>query len=245
MQHEHNFRRRAAAYGVHFFTASGIIPSALAIREIASPQCDPRVVFLWLLLATLIDAFDGPLARKYHVKRFAPNIDGRTIDDLIDYLTFAFIPLLLIWRMEWLPSGTGWTVMLAMASSLLGFAHVHAKDEERGFFRGFPSYWNAFALYAGVFSSLYSPWLTAITMWVLTVLTVLPVWVIYPNLAPRPWRIWILGGAALWTLTMIAILWQYPRPRTELLIISLAYPAFYIYASWQCRRSGPTPSKNG
>ncbi|QDS95007.1 Phosphatidylcholine synthase [Roseimaritima multifibrata] len=227
--------KRIAAYAVHCLTVSGIVPAALAVMEIASPTCDPRTVFLWLLLATVIDAVDGPLARRFHVKHFAPNIDGRTIDDLLDYLTFAFIPLLLIWRMEWLPSGFGWTVMFAMGASLFGFSHKEAKDEANGFFRGFPSYWNAFALYAGVFTAMASPWLTAIAMWGLTVLTVAPVWMIYPNLAPRKWKPSIMIGAILWAVTMLAILWDYPHPLVWLLAMSLAYPLFYAILSWQLR----------
>ena len=225
-------KERIAAYSVHALTALGIVPAALATMEVASVTCDARVVFLWLLLSTLIDAVDGPLARRCHVKKFAASIDGRTIDDLLDYLTFAFIPLLLIWRMEWLPSGLGWTVMLAMAASLFGFAHTKAKDEASGFFRGFPSYWNAFALYAGVFSTIVSPWLTALTLWTLTVLTVAPVWVIYPNLAPKKWRSAVLVGALLWTVAMLAMLWTFPRPPIALVLLSLVYPAFYAVLSW-------------
>ncbi|NNE01068.1 MAG: phosphatidylcholine synthase [Pirellulaceae bacterium] len=226
---------RISAYAVHCLTASGIVPAAMAVMEIASPNCDPRLVFIWLLLSTLIDAIDGPLARRFHVKRFAASIDGRTIDDLLDYLTFAFIPLLLIWRMEWLPLGTNWTVMLAMAASLFGFAHVSAKNESDGFFRGFPSYWNAFALYAGVFSATVDPWLSAVTLWMLTALTVAPVWVIYPNLAPRRWRPSILYGAGAWTASLLALLWWFPQPPGGLIALSLVYPAYYVALSWYLR----------
>lgn len=231
------FRKRAAAYAVHGLTASGIVPAAFAVMEVASPSCDPRVVFLWLLLTTLIDAIDGPLARRFHVKHYAANIDGRTIDDLLDYLTFAFIPLLLIWRMAWLPSGLGWTVVFAMGASLFGFAHIKAKDEVNGLFRGFPSYWNAFALYAGIFSVMIDPWLTAIALWILTVLTVAPVWVIYPNLAPQKWRSSVMIGAGLWTIVILAMLWYFPRPPIWLLVVSLVYPVFYVVLSWHCNGS--------
>lgn len=228
-------RHRIAAYAVHVLTASGIAPAALAVMEIVSPGCDPRVVFLWLLLTTVIDAVDGPLARRLHVKHYAASIDGRTIDDLLDYLTFAFIPLLLIWRMGWLPPGLEWTVILAMGASLFGFAHVNAKDEINGFFRGFPSYWNAFALYAGIISTIATPWLTGIVLWVLTVLTVAPVWMVYPNLAPPKWKLSVIVGAMLWTLTMLAMLWYYPRPPVALVAVSLIYPAFYVILSWHLR----------
>lgn len=228
-------RRRSAAYGVHVFTAAGIVPAALAMYEIIQPDCDPKLVFLWLLLTTVIDAIDGPLARRLNVKRYAASIDGRTIDDLLDYLTFAFIPLMLIWRMDWLPAGTGPTVILAMAASLFGFSHVHAKDEQRGLFRGFPSYWDSYAFYAGIFSTLISPWLSAVLLWILTALTVAPVWVIYPNLAPTKWYRSILVGTLLWAAIMVVMLWHYPRPPLWLVVISLIHPLYYLYASWRCQ----------
>nr|WP_237607416.1 CDP-alcohol phosphatidyltransferase family protein [Roseimaritima sediminicola] len=207
------------------------------MAEIASPDCDPRWVFVYLLLTTLIDAVDGPLARRYHVKRYARAIDGRTIDDLLDYLTFAFIPLMLVWRMGWLPEGWGWTVSVAMGASLFGFAHREAKDERGGFFRGFPSYWNIFAFYAGLLFAAAGPWPVAALMAVLAVATVLPIRFIYPNLAPPPWRTWLLGGAAVWSLLMLAMLWPYPDPPPSLTLVSLVYPALYVAASiWLARR---------
>lgn len=227
---------RIAAYSVHLFTASGIIPAALAVHEMLKSECDPKRVFVYLLLTTLIDSLDGPMARRVNVKRYAASIDGRTIDDLLDYLTFAFIPLMLIWRMEWLPLGTGPTVILAMGASLMGFAHVEAKDEVRGMFRGFPSYWNVFAFYAGIFSTMISPWLSAIMLWSLTVLTVSPIWTIYPNLAPKLWRRSIIAGTTVWAAIMFAMLWYYPHPPVWMLVLSLLHPVYYFYASWRCRK---------
>lgn len=233
------------AYLVHVLTTAGIIPAALAMREIVDPECDPRWVFLYLLLATLIDAVDGPLARKMNVKSNAASIDGRTIDDLLDYLTFAFIPLMLIWRMGWMPDGLGFTVVLAMAASLFGFAHREAKDEERGVFRGFPSYWNLFAIYAGIFSVQITPWLTAILLWVLTIGTVAPLWVLYPNLAPARWKGLIFIGGIFWVGCVLAMLWNYPQSSLGLTIVSLAYPLFYAIISLDhARRTTPTSQRD-
>lgn len=226
-----------SAYGVHVLTASGIVPAALAMREIASPHCNPTIVFALLLLATFIDAIDGPLARRYHVKVRAAAIDGRTIDDLLDYLTFAFIPLMLVWRMHWLPESLGWTATLAMGASLFGFAHRDAKDESGGFFRGFPSYWNIFAFYAGILFTSVGPWPTVTLMWILTLLTILPVKFIYPNLAPGPWRKPLLGGALIWSLLMVAMLYDYPSPPVWLTVVSLIYPIIYTVASWWLAKS--------
>ncbi len=220
------------AYAVHALTASGVVPAALATYELIQVDCDPRIVFGYLLLTTLIDAIDGPLARKFNVKKNAASIDGRLIDDLLDYLTFAFIPLMLIWRMGWLPSGFGFTVVFAMMASLLGFAHHQAKNETHGMFRGFPSYWNLYAIYAGVIAVQLSPWWTAITMWALSGLTLAPVWVLYPNLAPRRLKLPLFAGGLLWLICLVVILaWDYPNTELWFVAASLAYPIFYVYAS--------------
>jgi len=202
------------------------------MKELIEPDCDPVIVFALLLLTTLIDAVDGPLARRFDVKSNAASIDGRVIDDILDYLTFAFIPLMLIWRMNWMPLGWGFTVSVAMIASLFGFAHRKAKDEERGFFRGFPSYWNLYAIYAGIFANQLSPWLTAITLWILTLLTVAPVWLLYPNLAPHRWKKPIFIGGLVWAGCLaVILLWDYPRTPMWFVLSSLAYPVFYVVAS--------------
>jgi phosphatidylcholine synthase len=94
------FGQRLRAYSVHVYTALGVVFAFLAAAETCAPHPDPRWVFVWLTIAVLIDATDGPLARRWHVKSWAPRINGRTIDDIVDYLTFTFVPLLLVWRLQ-------------------------------------------------------------------------------------------------------------------------------------------------
>jgi phosphatidylcholine synthase len=51
------------------------------------------------------------------VKQWLPKIEGRTIDDIVDFLTYTFVPLLLMWRMEWLPPPAEvWVIPALMAS---------------------------------------------------------------------------------------------------------------------------------
>jgi phosphatidylcholine synthase len=230
--------RRAHAYAVHLLTASGVVAAFLAVAELFDHAPDERVVFAWLIVAVVIDAVDGPLARAWHVKRFAPDIDGRTIDDIVDYLTFTFVPLLLVWRMGWVPSAPGlpsavWIVP-ALLASLLGFANVGAKDEAAGYFRGFPSYWNVAAFYAGlVFHGLGATgqWLNGVALLVLAALTVSPVRFLYPNLAPRPWKLPVMLGAAAWLAVMVGMLLVYRQVPGWLVGVSLIYPAFYAALS--------------
>jgi phosphatidylcholine synthase len=232
---------RARAGAVHLFTASGAAFDLLAVRELWAPEPDPRRVFAWLLVAVLIDAVDGPLARRWNVKTWAGAVDGRTIDDIVDYLTFTFVPLLLVWRMGWLPAPAAAYVAVALVASLLGFAHREAKQEASGFFRGFPSYWNVYAFYAGLWAVRYGPFLPAVVLVLLSALTVMPVRFLYPNLAPAPWRVPLIVGAVAWAGLLMAMLPAYPRPPAWLTGASLVYPTFYVVLSLalDARSRGP------
>lgn len=230
--------QRVLAYAVHVFTASGVVCAFLAVAEICSPTCRPQVVFGWLALQVVIDAADGPLARLWRVKDRVPWISGRTIDDLVDYLTYTFVPLLLVWRMRWVPDPAALWVAPAMVASLFGFSNAGAKDEAGGFFLGFPSYWNIVAIYLGLLPPLVGLWPGAAIVVALTLLTVLPVRFVYPNLAPRPWKVPTLVGALLWLALLVWILIEYPRPPAWLVWLSLVYPAYYVVLSaWLDRRS--------
>ncbi len=238
-------RRVVAAYAVHVLTASGIIFLFLAAMELAREEPSPVRVFLWLIVATIVDSIDGPLARRLHVKRFAPSIDGRAIDDIVDYIGFTFIPLLLVWRMDWVPGEAelGWLwIAPPLVASLFGFANLEAKDEARGLFRGFPSYWNILAVYLGLLPAYFGaagPWVGGGLLLFFAGLTVAPVWFIYPNLARHPWRLPVLGGAVAWLILLLAMLPFYPdRVPGWLTLASLIYPVFYILASIHLRRTG-------
>ena len=220
---------------VHCYTASGIFPAAAALVELCHDQPDIRLVFVYLLITTFIDATDGPLARRFDVKHTAPSIDGRTIDDLLDYLTFALIPLLAVYRMGWLADPLQWTWTLGGFASLLGFANVTAKDESGGFFRGFPSYWNIYAFYAGLMSTHYGPWPSTILLIVLAIATVSPIWLLYPNLTPPPYKKPLLMGAAIWSLALLAMLPWYPDIDPIWMWLSLIYPALYTALSFYLR----------
>lgn len=222
---------RLAAWLVHLYTASGIVFALLATLEICAPQPDARRAFIWLTIAVLIDATDGPLARRFHVKSVLPHISGRTIDDIVDFLTFTFIPMLLVARLAWVPQPILLFVVPPLMASLLGFANTGAKDEGGGFFLGFPSYWNIVAFYLGIAAASGLHVLNGIILLALAVLTVMPVGFIYPNLAPRRWKAPILIGALLWLALIAAMFPSYPNPPMWLVAASLIYPLFYTVVS--------------
>ncbi|MFW6031933.1 MAG: CDP-alcohol phosphatidyltransferase family protein [Phycisphaeraceae bacterium] len=231
--------RRIRGHLVHVYTASGIFFAFLAAAELASAEPSAARFFAWLAVTVVIDATDGFLARAWRVKTTAPDIDGRTIDDLLDYLTFAFLPLLLVWRLGWVPgSGPGqlWGGLVfvapAMLASLIGFARTTAKEEDKGFFGGFPSYWNLAVFYAGLLLPWWGTAGNAALLLILAGLTVAPVRFVYPTLAPAPWRTVILVGTYLWGAGLVAMLPFYPDHVPGWGVwLSLSYPAFYVALS--------------
>src|SRR5437667_7300734 len=101
--------RQLLAWCVHFYTALGLAAAAgMAVLIVRGGAASFAWAFVLMLVATLIDATDGPLARLARVREVLPGFDGRRLDDLIDFLTYTCLPLLLIWRAELLPPGKEW-----------------------------------------------------------------------------------------------------------------------------------------
>ena len=86
--------QKLLAYAVHLYTAMGLLCGALIAADIV--QQNYRRAFLWMIVAVLIDATDGTFARKFRVKEVVPHIDGRKLDDIVDYVNYTFLPLLMI-----------------------------------------------------------------------------------------------------------------------------------------------------
>src|SRR5688572_24311667 len=131
-------------------------------------------------------------------------------------------------------SGVVAAFLAVLVASLLGFAHVGAKDEAAGYFRGFPSYWNIAAFYAGLaFHGLgeTGQWLNGVILLGLAALTVSRVRFLYPNLAPRPWKLPVMLGAAVWTAVLLGMLLVYRDVPGWIVAVSLIYPAFYVTLS--------------
>ena len=229
---------RILAWGVHAYTALGLVLAAqIAVLLIRGGADACRGAFALMLVATLVDATDGTLARRVGVKRVLPRFDGRKLDDLIDFLTYTCLPLLLVWRAEVLPAGTEGWLLLPLVASAYGFSQVEAKTDD-GYFLGFPSLWNVVAFYLYV---LRPPDAVALAVVVgLGLLTFVPSLYLYPS--SRPGRLNTLSNvlAAAWAALLIGVLWHWPAGSAPpaggtawwLALASLAYPAFYLVASW-------------
>jgi phosphatidylcholine synthase len=218
--------QRAGAWAVHLYTATGALAAfATVLATIAS---DYRAAFLWMAAATVVDATDGILARLARVKERVPQFDGARLDDIVDYLTFVFVPMLLLYHADRLPSGWGGAVAAGpLLSSAYGFAAADAKSDDY-FFTGFPSYWNIVALY--LVAADIPPVGTAAILLLLSVLVFVRIGYVYPTRTPVFRRL-TLALSAIWAGMVIAIILSMPDVPRLLLITSFFFPVYYTVLS--------------
>lgn len=217
---------RLRAWLVHLYTASGAVAAFAGATAVLDSRY--RDAFLWMLAATAIDATDGILARAARVKEHLPGVDGARIDDIVDYLTYVFLPMLLLYHSRALPAGWGMMIVsIVLVSSMYGFVAPDAKTDDH-FFTGFPSYWNIVALYLHV--ARLAPAVNAIVLLVLSGLVFWRIGYVYPSRTPvlRPFTI-ALGAA--WALSVLAMILMLPDVPSWLVAVSLLYPIYYVVLS--------------
>jgi phosphatidylcholine synthase len=180
--------------------------------------------FLWMVFATIVDATDGAFARIADVKRVLPGFDGAKLDDIVDYLTFVFLPVLLLQHAGALPRGWGALVAaVVLLSSAYGFASTDAKTEDH-FFTGFPSYWNIVALY--IFAAGLGPVVNAIILLALSALVFVRTGWVYPSRTPTLRRVTIVLGL-IWAVSIVTMIYKLPDVPRGLLVASLFFPVYY------------------
>ena len=220
--------RVLVAMGVHVYTSLGLVLALLGAQFISGGHY--RAAFLAMFFAVVVDATDGAMARAVDVKRHTPWVNGRKLDDLVDYLNYTFLPIYLICHAGWLPQPTLLWASIPLVCSALAFVHEGAKEEARGFFRGFPSYWNVVALYVALLFQENAQVYVAAVLSLLSVMSVLPIKFVYPN-RPPCWRLFFLGGACLWGVLLLGMLAVYPDVPKWMTLVSLIYPAAYAASS--------------
>jgi phosphatidylcholine synthase len=215
------------AWLIHLYTGLGAVVAFFATTAILDARY--RDSFLLMLVATLIDSTDGLLARKAHVGVVVPQFDGARLDDIIDYLTFVFVPLLLLHHSGRLPPGWGALVASAvLLSSAYGFGSLDAKTSDH-FFTGFPSYWNIAALY--LYAAGLAPAVNGVILLVLSALVFVRIGYIYPSKTPVLRRLTIGLGIA-WSAMIAAVILALPAVNPRLLLLSLFYPVYYTVLSF-------------
>ncbi len=217
----------AAAWFTHIYTASGGALAFLSLVAIVAGRI--REAFFWLVVALIVDSTDGLLARTFRVRDRLPQVDGAHLDDIVDYLTFVFVPAFLLYQTGRLPAGWGVAVVFAiLISSVIAFSTSDAKTADH-FFTGFPSYWNIVAFY--LYALGWPPTMNAAVLLVLCLLIFVRIGYVYPSrTVTLRWLTVALGCA--WGVVMVVLLWQLPAVQHRLLMLSLFFPAYYTVLSF-------------
>jgi len=212
---------RAAAFSVHIFTALGAGVALIALLEAVREHW--AAMFWWLGVALVIDAVDGPIARRLDVVRLQPTWSGEVLDLVVDFVTYVFVPAYAI---------TASGLLLPIAAPLLGvgiavsgalyFSDRRMKSADNHF-RGFPGLWNIAAFY--LFLLRLPPVWSSLAVAMLIVLTFVPFHVLHPVRVVRlRWLTLSLIGA--WTaLAMVALINDFQAG----IAVTLALCAIAVY----------------
>ena len=229
---------RWRAWGVHLYTGSGAVLALLALDAIGHHAFG--AAFIWMAIAMFIDCTDGTLARRAQVKVVLPQFDGSKLDDIIDYLNYVFVPVVLILRADLLPGHVFALIVAALPllASGYGFCQAAAKTPDH-FFTGFPSYWNVLALYLFVLG--WPTWVNALWVIGFAVMVFVPIRYLYPSRMPTAQKTTYALGA-IWAIAVFWMLAQFPTPSRTLVLLTLLFPAYYVGISfWLHLNTPPSP----
>jgi len=185
-------------------------------------------MIIYMIVAMLVDGFDGMLARWADVKKYANGIDGALLDNILDYLTYVVVPALFLVEADVLPESVR---LLAACSILLTSAYQFTQSDAKTddhHFKGFPSYWNVAALYM-LLMNLPQWWNFGFLM-LFNVLVFIPIKYIYPsrNSYLRTLTLaltYLYGAIGIWGLV------QYPSQPKWVVWASFIYVAYYLVLS--------------
>src|SRR5262245_60931857 len=215
---------RARAFAVHIFTALGAGLALMALLEAVRGHW--AAMFGWLGIALLVDALDGPIARRLRIGEVLPNWSGETLDLVVDFTTYVFVPAYAIAASGLLvPHFAPLLGIAVVVSGALYFADLRMKTDDNHF-RGFPTLWNVAAFY--LFLLRPQPWVGSLAIASLVVATFLPIHVMHPVRVKRfrPFNIAvILVGCGLAAFAVFRN-FDVPGVITVLLCVIAAYVMF-------------------
>ena len=194
--------QRVRAFTVHVFTATGAALALLAL--ILATGGHWSAMFLCLGLALLVDGADGPLARAFDVQTIMPRWSGDTLDLVVDYTTYVFVPAYAIAASGLLPELFAIPAgIVVVISGALYFADREMKTKDN-YFRGFPAVWNLAAFYLYLLEP--PEWVAAVAIVLLAALCFAPIKFLHP-LRVQHWRTFNIALMGLWAvLAFVAVI---------------------------------------
>jgi phosphatidylcholine synthase len=198
---------RILAFAVHLLTASGAALAFIALILAGGGQWE--AMFIVLGFALIVDGIDGPLARKLKVPELLPRWSGDTLDLVVDFCTYVFVPAYAIAASGMLPPGMAVLCgAVVVVTGALYFADREMKTDDN-YFRGFPAVWNLAAFYLFVLEP--AAWVAVAFVAALAVLTFLPIKFVHP-LRVRRRRALNMALLALWAVLAFVAVVQHLAP---------------------------------
>ncbi|MEZ4777429.1 MAG: CDP-alcohol phosphatidyltransferase family protein [Bacteroidia bacterium] len=191
---------------MHIFTSLGLVSGFMAL--IATGEKNWQEAYAWLFLCFIIDGVDGTFARKFNVKNVLPYMDGKSIDFVIDFATYAIIPAYFFYQAEMVPAN--W-MYPCLAIILIVSAIYYGKEgmvADNQYFVGFPVLWNAVVFYA-FFVFHNHPALTTGMVIFFGILHFVPIKFAYPSRSRKYFFLHLLVSVA-WFVSGGIILYAYP-----------------------------------
>jgi len=250
---EYSFSQKSAAWGVHAFTASGIVAGFWAI--VSAVEHNFAMAFAMLILTVIIDGIDGTFARMFKVTEVLPHVSGKTIDYVIDFATYAIIPAFIIYMATQNGSSTEdggvhiipddlriWTAAIILIISSLYYGKEGMVSNDM-YFVGFPVMWNLVAFYLYYVTNL-SPTGNFIMVLFFAVLHFVPIKYLYPSRTKKFMKMNILASVVLLGSNFALVLLLGNDPSTTdmptetvvartLSVMSLLYfGALSVYHTW-------------
>ena len=247
--------QKTLAYIVHLFTASGAVFAVFSLQYIAKHNW--YNAYLLLVIAVLVDSFDGLLARWIQVKKVLPEIDGSLLDNIIDFLIWSIIPAFIVWEAQLVPNNIYGVMVISLIciASAYQFCRSDAKSnidstkkefsepsDQDYFFRGFPSAW-ILLIYFLVFGKTGQIFNT-ITLTIFAILSFVPIKCIYPT-RTRMWKKANIITTGVWLLALLATFFDYKPLPQWFMLLSIGYGSYYVIGSakltWKLRASSFRP----
>ena len=212
------------AFTIHVFTATGAALALLAL--ILGTGGHWAGMFLCLGLALVVDGLDGPLARTFEVQKLVPRWSGDTLDLVVDFTTYVFVPAYAIAASGLLPQPFAIPAgIVVVISGALYFADREMKTADN-YFRGFPAVWNLVAFYLYLLEP--PGWLAAIAIVALAGLSFAPVKFLHP-LRVQHWRLFNIAILTMWAVLALAAVVQDLAPGPYVTVL-LSLIAVYFFA---------------
>lgn len=203
-----SLKQTLALFSIHIVTASGAALAFLSL--VAATNGAWSHMFFWLGIALFVDAIDGPIARRTNIAQKLPRWSGETLDLVVDFVTYVFVPAYAIAASGLMPDVVAlFAGMIIVVTSALYFADKRMKTEDN-YFRGFPAIWNIAAFYLILLAP--GAWTAVFFVAALVVMTFLPIPFIHPVRVVRM-RAFNLSLLALWSvLAFVAIAYNMAPP---------------------------------